>query len=85
MSLPWLPQTPGIIISVFTDAEEILLQGLANLPFQDGDLIYYDNGAFQRLPIGSAGEILTVVSDLPSWEPSGSTPVNRSVLVYMGL
>ncbi len=56
-----------------TGAEELFVQNLAALPYQDGDILYYDNGAIQRLPIGSADEVLKVASGLPSWGSGGGT------------
>jgi len=34
----------------------------------DGDIYYRNSGALQRLPIGSNGQLLEVVSGLPAWE-----------------
>jgi hypothetical protein len=39
----------------------------------NGDLLYYNSGD-QRLGIGTAGQILTVVSGLPSWQNAIGTP-----------
>ena len=54
----------------------VLVAGLKTQLGSDatGDLFYRDiNGFFQRLPIGSAGQLLTVTSGLPSWV-SGASP-----------
>lgn len=39
-----------------------------------GDIIYWNGTAFARLPIGGAGQILTVTGGLPAWEdaPEGT-------------
>lgn len=37
----------------------------------DGDLLYRTGGAWTRLPIGSATNILTVAAGLPSWAAAG--------------
>ena len=78
MSTPWLPQNPGIIIGELTDNELLVIQNLAGLPYQDGDIVYWDNGQFQRLPIGSNTEVLTVTSGLPAWEAAGGGTVDGS-------
>lgn len=62
------PQRPGIDFNPLTDEELLLIQNLGSLAWQDGDMIYYDNGQFQRLAIGSNDEVLKVVAGLPSWE-----------------
>jgi hypothetical protein len=35
-----------------------------------GDILYYSGSAWSRLAIGSSGEVLTVVSGAPQWEPA---------------
>lgn len=32
-----------------------------------GDIIYYDGSIWNRLPVGTAGQTLTVAAGLPSW------------------
>jgi hypothetical protein len=42
----------------------------------NGDLLYRNGaGAVTRLPIGAAGEVLTVVSSLPDWEAPGKVVI----------
>lgn len=45
--------------------------GISDPGGTDGDLLYY-NSAWDSLPIGSDGDVLTVASGLPSWAPPGS-------------
>lgn len=50
----------------------------------NGDLLTYNSGNNIRLPIGSAGQILAVVSGMPAWvNPSaGSTPLTTKGDIY---
>lgn len=65
------PQNPGIGgLDELTNAEEIFLVTLAGLSYADGDILYYNGSSLQRLPKGTNGEVLTLVSGLPSWEPA---------------
>lgn len=68
------PQNPGIDgLDELTSAEEILLTSLAGLSYQDGDVLYYNGGAFQRLPIGTSGQVLkvTATEDAVEWGTGG--------------
>lgn len=49
-----------------------------------GDILYRDTSAWVRLPVGTDGQIMTVATDVPSWDdapPSGGTLayVNTSI------
>ena len=39
----------------------------------NGDILYYNSGNLQRLPIGSNTNVLTVSGGLPSWQVSGGS------------
>jgi hypothetical protein len=56
----------------------------AGLPLTtNGDTLYYNSGN-QRLPIGTSGQVLTVISGLPAWgTPPGSLPTG-SVIMWTG-
>ena len=47
----------------------------------EGDILIYKNGALQRLGIGTAGQLLTVVSGYPAWVTGTSTPTSNNVFV----
>ena len=64
-------QNPGIDgLNELTVEEGLFLGNIANLAYVTGDILYYDGAAINRLPIGSAGRVLTVSSGLPSWQPA---------------
>jgi hypothetical protein len=47
-----------------------------------GDIIYEDNSLLaDRLPIGSTGQVLTVVAGLPSWQPPATSGTVTAVSV----
>lgn len=76
---------PFTSTSQFTSAEVAFLTNLAGLPYEDGDILYYDSGDLQRLPIGSEADVLTVVSGLPSWEVGGGfSGWTRTLIVDQG-
>lgn len=65
------PQNPGIEgLDELTLTEEILIQDLAGLSYSAGDILYNDGTNFQRLPIGTDGQVLTVndTATAPAWE-----------------
>jgi len=69
------PQNPGIGgLKELTDAELLFLTQFAGLTFQNGDILYYDNGQLRRLPVGLNGQQLQVNSALPSWQTPSSVP-----------
>lgn len=62
------PQNPGIGgLNELTAAEEAFLTSFAGLSFSNGDILYYNSGALQRLPVGADGTYLTLSSGLPAW------------------
>mgnify|MGYP001593112362 CR=1 FL=1 len=64
------PQNPGIAgIDELTNAEQSFLSTLAGLSYSNGDTIYFTSGLPVRLPIGTAGQILTVNAGAtaPEW------------------
>lgn len=62
------PQTPGLGgIDELTIAEADFLIGLAALPYQLGDILYYDGAVLNRLPRGVDGQVLKLASSIPSW------------------
>jgi hypothetical protein len=56
-----------------TSEEVAFIQNLVELGYQEGDLIYFDGAALNRLPIGDDGEVLTShgAGTTPTWEPAG--------------
>lgn len=74
------PQNPGTGgLDELTDAEELFIGNLVNLAFQNGDILYYNSGALQRLAIGSPGDVLTVSAGLPSWQTGGASGITIEV------
>lgn len=68
---PFNITNPGFLLSGLpTSLEGAFLTNLTGLSYANGDILYYNSGAIQRLPVGSDTEVLTLVSGLPSWEPS---------------
>ncbi len=57
----------------FTPSETAFLQHLADLPYVQGDMLYYDGTNLTNLGIGTAGQILTVNAGAtaPQWSTSG--------------
>ena len=67
----YLQTNPGkVFISGLTSGEVSFVQGLYNLPYATGDILYYDGTQLQRLPIGSDGQTLRVSSGIPDWNSS---------------
>jgi hypothetical protein len=43
-------------------------QGLPALPINsEGDLLVYSNGTYDRVGVGTSGQVLTVVGSAPAW------------------
>jgi len=64
-------QNPGIGgLDELTDAETLFVQGLASLPYSNGDILYYNSG-LKRLPKGSDGQFLSLASGIPAWSSVG--------------
>jgi len=74
----------GTIIANTINVTNLTLQNL-NLTGSVGDILYATGvDAFGNLPIGSAGEVLTVVGGSPSWAaPSGGATAGAPVPVTM--
>ena len=75
----------GIAIDDTTDPEEIaLINENPNVMTTLGDMVRGATaGAPQRLPIGTNGQVLTVVSGVPQWAPSiGSGAANTMALLH---
>jgi hypothetical protein len=81
-----LPQSPGIGgLNELTTVEEIFVQNLAAIPYENGDILYYDSGFLQRLPIGSENEVLTVsAGGLPEWDTAAGGGAVTSVNTQTG-
>lgn len=50
--------------------EEIDLRDMLNVQgedYEDGDILYYDDGQWRKLAPGTDGDVLTLVSGLPAW------------------
>lgn len=74
------PQNPGIGgLDELTPAEEAFLTSLAGLSYSNGDILYYNSGFIQRLPIGSNGQALVVSSGLPAWGTGGSISLSSTL------
>lgn len=78
MSLPWLPQSPGVIVNPFTSEEELFIQSLAALGDPGADrLIFWDESqnSFQYLTAGSGLTITdtTITASAGSLDGSGTT------------
>lgn len=63
-----------------SSAQEVTLKSIANLSLQNGDITYYNNGAFQRLGVGANGLFLTLSLGIPAWAASGIS--NTSIVQY---
>lgn len=67
------PQTPGLGgIDELTNAETSFVTGLASLAYVTGDILYYDGAILNRLPRGTNGQVLELVSGIPSWQNASS-------------
>ncbi len=73
-------------IGTGTTTYKLQLVGTARLDLGSdatGDLHYRaSTGAFTRLPIGTAGQMLGIVSGLPAWVPVGYTPISTKTAAY---
>lgn len=68
------PQNPGIGgLDELTISEQLFIQNLVTLSYSDGDILYYNGGALQRLPKGTDGQYLKLASGLPSWSTVSGT------------
>lgn len=74
----------GVLIRADIPGSEITITGATKFTLGSdatGDIFYRNvSGYFTRLPIGSAGEVLTVSSGLPAWETasSGGSPAGTN-------
>ena len=82
------PQNPGIGgLDELTPAEEIFLTSFAGLPYQDGDVIYYNGSGLQRLAKSTDGKVLGLSSGLPAWvDPTAASDTfetfNKNLKAY---
>lgn len=93
MTLPYRPHTLQwpLTPSALDDLNETLenvyteLRKLADGGgFPDGttgDLIYFTNGSWAALPIGSAGQVLQVSGGLPAWGTSAAGGVSQASIL----
>ena len=71
MSFPWNITNPGILLTgLLTSEEKQFVVDLFELSYADGDILYYNSG-LQRLPKGTDGQFLKLVSGLPAWAAGG--------------
>lgn len=52
------------------------IQDILGVAFAKGDMLYYDGSNLTRLPIGTAGQVLTVVGGDPVWSAGGAGATN---------
>lgn len=81
-TVPYLDANKKLVSSAVTPTELGYLSGVTSaIQTQidaldalttNGDIYYYNSGAYQRLGIGSANQVLTVSGGLPSWQNSAS-------------
>ena len=78
-----MPLQPVIVeVTQFSSADVTFLVTLAELAYQNGDILYYNSGQLQRLAKSTDGKVLTLSSGLPSWAAaSGGTGTVTSVSV----
>ena len=73
-------QNPGInILPQLTTTELTFVQHIAALPYQNGDILYYNGGVLNRLGIGSTNNVLMVTGGLPAWGSVSSSGTVTSV------
>lgn len=76
-----LPQNPGLGgIDELTASEELLVQNLAALSYQQGDVLYYDGAKLTNLHPGTSGQVLATrgASANPHWADVIATPPSWS-------
>lgn len=56
------------------------IEDIVGAAFAKGDMLYYDGSNLTRLPIGTAGQVLTVVAGDPVWATGGA-----GASAYLGL
>jgi len=72
MSFPWNITNPGVLLTgLLTSEEKQFVVDLFELSYANGDILYYNTGQFQRLPVGTDGQYLKLVSGLPAWAAGG--------------
>lgn len=64
-------QNPGLGINRLTLAEATFVSSLAALSYQNGDILYYNNGQLNNLAVGGAGKVLGISAGLPAWVTGG--------------
>jgi len=65
--LPFNITNPGFDLGgILTTPEAAFVTDLFSLSYANGDILYYNSG-MQRLPKGTDGQILTLVTGLPAW------------------
>ena len=68
----YLQTNPGkVIIGYLKSSEVAFVEHLVGLPYEEGDILYYDGSNLNRLSIGTDGQVLTVSSGLPIWAAGG--------------
>lgn len=67
--------------SQFTGVEATFLQALADLPYVQGDIVYFSGTALTRLGIGTASQVLTVNAGAtaPEWTTGGGAGANTAL------
>src|SRR3990167_3047040 len=80
--------TPTIILDQLSSTEIALIENLVALSAAEGDVLYYDDGQWKVLHIGTAGQVLTVTGNLPAWESNdvaAGTVTSVSVVTANGV
>lgn len=84
---------PGLDFGQITAEEAALIAELESLSYSAGDILYHDGSQFQRLAVGTTGQVLTVngAATAPEWSSAGSgnvskvgTPANNQIGVWTG-
>jgi hypothetical protein len=64
----------GLVIGTNVLAYDADVNSIGAPTYADGDVIYYNSAAFQRLAKGTNGHVMTLAAGLPSWA-SAATPL----------
>lgn len=65
-----ISNSAGIVdtkLATISTAGKVNVTALVATSQAEGDILYYSGTAWARLPVGTAGQTLTVADGLPSW------------------
>lgn len=60
--------TPVIQLDEITSTEERILEQLASISYNTGDILYFDGSDIVNLAVGSENQMLVVSGGIPSWQ-----------------